>query len=275
MTNREARRVGSRRRRRIWLGASAGCIAVGALLVATQVSSRTQHLSRAQTKAVINRRVDALLAGIPQQGDALGSPRAPITLQVFGDLQCLDVKYWFGEYLPAIIHEFVRPNVLRIEYRAMKTDTLNPEEFVVEHTAARAAGAQNLMWNFLATFYYEQKPEYTNYATEQYLTSIAEQVRELDLARWNRERIPAYANGAIAENRMARRAGFHDTPAFRIGRTGGALSDLSGRHVIVYPKYRFRASPNGRTVPTRLKAYAHPVSPVDTEDIREAIKKEY
>ena len=32
--------------------------------------------------------VDALLAGIPQKGNTLGNPKAPVTLQEFADLQC-------------------------------------------------------------------------------------------------------------------------------------------------------------------------------------------
>jgi protein-disulfide isomerase len=227
-----------------------------------------------QGKAGIERRVSALLAGISQRGNALGSPRAPITLQVFGDLQCIDVKYWFVEDLPAIIKDFVRPNVLRLEYRAMKTDTLNPDEFVLEHTAARAAGAQDVMWKFLATFYYEQKREYTHYVTDQYLAEIAERVQELDLVRWNRERVQLYVKSVIDDNRAARKFGFHDTPAFRIGRTGGALRDFSGHNVIVYHKYHFRTAPNGETVVARQKTYAHPLSLVNAGDIQETLTKQ-
>jgi hypothetical protein len=197
-----------------------------------------------------------------------------MTLQVFGDLQCFDVRYWFVKDLPAIIKDFVRPNVLRLEYRAMKTDTLNRTEFVVEHTAALAAGTQNAMWNFLATFYYEQEREYTSYVTEQYLTGIAEQIPYLDLIRWNRARSPAYAKSVVADNHTARRLGFHDTPGFRIGRTGGTLRDFSGRNVLVYHKYRFETGPDKEPVETRQKAYAHPLSLVDVEDIREALRKQ-
>jgi hypothetical protein len=274
MSSRGSKGVGSRRRRLAAGGTLAVCGVIGALLIATHVGSSSRRVSAAQTEALIDRRVNALLAGIPQQGNALGSPRAPITLQVFGDLQCINVKYWFVGDLPVIIKDFVRTNMIRLEYRAMKTDTLNPTEFVVEHTAARAAGAQNLMWNFLGTFYYEQKTEYTRYVTEQYLTAIAEQVHELDLTSWNRERIPAFARGVIADNRMARRLGLHDTPGFRIGRTGGALRDFSGSTIIIYHKYRFRTAPNGETVVTRLKALARPLSLVNAEDIREVLRKQ-
>jgi hypothetical protein len=93
--------------------------------------------------------VAGLLRGIPQHGNTLGSPGAPITLQVFGDLECIDVKQWFGFLLPAILKELVRTNIVRLEYRSLKTDTLNPTVFVAQQTAALAAGAQGRMWNFL------------------------------------------------------------------------------------------------------------------------------
>jgi protein-disulfide isomerase len=271
-----SRATGSRSRRRlIWLSSSAFCVALAAVVLLTQIGSSAHQASAAEARARIDRHVRALLAGIPQQGNTLGSPRAPITLQVFGDLECLDVKYWFRDYLPAIINDFVRPNVLRIEYHAMETDTLWPRVFVAEHTAALAAGTQDQMWNFLATFYYEQGIEYTRYVTEQYLEGIAEQVPGLDLTRWNNDRVISLAKTVVADNKTARSMGFYDTPAFRIGQTGGPLRKLSGRYIIIYKKFRFRPGPHGETIVTPIPhSRAHPLSLIEARDIKKAIGKE-
>lgn len=267
---------GSRSKARLaWLSVCAACVLLGAYVLLAQVSPSARHKSVAEADARIDRQVSALLAGIPQHGNTLGSPRAPITLQVFGDLECLDVKYWFVSYLPAIINDFVRPNALRIEYRAMKTDTLNPKVFVVQQTAALAAGAQDAMWHFLAIFYHEQGIEYTNYVTEQYLDRIAGQVPGLDLSRWNNDRAVSLAKTVVADDHTARTVGFYDTPAFRIGRTGGILRKFSGRYIIVYKRFRFRTGPHGETITTPIpNSHAHPLSLIDAQDIQETIERE-
>jgi protein-disulfide isomerase len=272
---RSSRAPGWRSKGRLaWLGACAVCAVLGASVLITQLSSPAQHASAADANVLIDRQVSALLAGIPQQSNTLGSPLAPVTLQVFGDLECLDVRDWFVSLLPAIINDLVRPNVLRIEYRAMKTDTLKPNVFVVQQTAALAAGAQGRMWNFLATFYHEQGREYTDYVSEQYLDGIAQQVPDLDLARWKNDRVLRLAKTVVADNRTARMLGFYDTPAFRIGRTGGKLRKFSGRYGLVYKKYHFRPGPNGETTVTPIpNSHAHPVSLVQAHDIKEAIEK--
>lgn len=194
---------------------------------------------------------------------------------MFGDLECLDAKNWFVSLLPAIIHEFVRTNVVRLEYRAMKTDTINPQVFVTQQTAALAAGSQDRMWNFLMTFYYEQGREYTDYVTEQYLDQIAQQVPRLDVTRWDDGRTIRFAKAVVADNRTAHALGFHDTPAFRIGRTGGELRRFSGQHVVIYPRYSRALTPKGEVVGAGKPAgYMNPLALVDARDVRTAIEAE-
>jgi hypothetical protein len=144
--------------------------------------------STAQQDARIDHHVSALLAGIPQNGRTLEYPTAPMTLQVFADLEDNDNQRWFLLLLPAIIHRFVRAGILKIEYRSFKTNTINPETFVKQQTVAVAAGAQHKLWNFIYTFYYEQGTEYTPYATESYIDNIASQVSGLNIALWHQDR---------------------------------------------------------------------------------------
>ncbi len=231
----------------------------------------------AVTHAAIDKEVSKLLAGIPQHGNTLGSPTAPITLQIFGDLECLVVKWWFVEgELSGIIEKFVRPNVVKIEYRAMKTDTLNRRTFVVQQTAALAAGAQGRMWNFLETFYHEQGREYTPYVTEEYLDGIAQQVPGLELEQWGRDRTISLARSVVADDHAAYFSlKFYNTPSFLIGRTGGRLHFLRGRHPYIFLKWKFRRAPNGEPVaPERPIGRARPLYLVDSIDIKKAVERE-
>lgn len=184
----------------------------------------------------IDDEVSTLLEGIPQQGRTLGSPAAPVTLQVFADLKDVDSKRWVLTLLPAIIHEFVRTNILKIEYISFKTNTLDPKTFIEQQTAAVAAGAQNNLWNYIEIFYHEQGQEYTAYVTENYLDNIANQIPELDIKQWHRDRDSGRrAEQVVTDDHTARAEGIHVTPAYRLGRTGDQLQDFNGSEAITFP----------------------------------------
>lgn len=225
-------------------------------------------------RANVDRSVSNLLAGIPQSGNALGQPTAPITLQVYGDLECFSVRAWFLAYLPSIINKFVRTNVLRIEYHSLETDTLWPSVFLVQQAAGIAAGHQSKMWNFLETFYAEQGVEYRHYLTNRFLNAIADQVPGLNLERWATDsNSRGRRRTVMADDRFARSVGFHDTPAFRLGRTGQSLTDFAGRNVVVFHKPLVTRAANGeRVIVGEKQELGHPLSMIDTYDLKAAIK---
>jgi protein-disulfide isomerase len=183
----------------------------------------------------IDGEVKALLAGIPQKGQTLGDPTAPVTLQVFADLEDNDSKRWFLALLPGIIRELVRTGRLRIEYRSFKTNTIGSETFVKQQAAALAAGAQDQLWNYVDIFYHEQGEEYTPYVTESYLDSIARQIPTLDIAQWSKDRSDdSRIEQVVEEDQQGRADGIHVTPMYRIGRTGGPLRNFTGGEYILY-----------------------------------------
>lgn len=250
--------TGSPRDKRRLVQAGLGAILLAAALAPLIAVSLAGGGGRPPNR-VVDREVAALLAGIPQQGDALGQPKAPVTLRVYTDLECLTARGWVLELLPAIIRRFVRSGEMRIEFRSFKTDTHNPSTFLNQQTAAIAAGAQDRLWNFVETFYYEQGTEYTPYATERYIDGIAGQVPGLRPAQWHSYRESGrLAEQVVADDRQVRELGFHDTPAFMIGRTGGQMKKLTGRHIVLqFPGF-------GRM--------HNSVSLIDTQDLQKAIE---
>lgn len=171
--------------------------------------------SRGISKKQVDQEVTTLLAGIPQQGATLGSPQAPITVQVFADLECPTVRSFVVSYLPSIVGTWVRSGSVKLEYRSLETDTLNERTFFRQEVAALAAGRQDKMWNFILTFLHEQEPEYTGYATESFLTDIATQVPGLKLARWRHDREDALLSQHVALNAQSAHArNFRSTPSF-------------------------------------------------------------
>jgi protein-disulfide isomerase len=163
--------------------------------------------------------VASLLAGIPQRGNTLGDPRAPVAVQYFADLQCPFCRRFTLGTLPSLIRNYVRGGKLKIEYRSLETATRDPEAFKAQQVAALAAGKQNKMWNFIDLFYHEEGRENSGYVTERYLQELAQQVTGLNLIAWTAARNDAQlANTITGDARAARNAGVRSTPSFLIRR---------------------------------------------------------
>lgn len=203
-------------------------VAVVAVIVATSGGpsvAESKSFSSAEKSAI--RRTEALLAGIPQHGAALGDPQAPVTLQLFGDLQCAEVRQVMLGAVPVLIRHWVRDGKLRIVYRSIETDTHDEPEFRKQQIAALAAGEQRKMWAFIDLFYREQQPVFTHYADDAFLEGIAAQAG-VDLRRWAEEReVEGWAreigtDEALWSEKFPRRI----TPLFLIGPTGGEARPL-------------------------------------------------
>jgi protein-disulfide isomerase len=176
------------------------------------------------------RRTYALLAGIPQRGSVLGYREAPVTLQFFGDLQCLDSRYVMLGALPFLIRRWVRTGKLQIRYRSTESDTSGAggwPEFREQQVAALAAGKQGKLWHFVDVFYREQGPEFTGYADEAFLHEIAV-LTGLELEHWASERefSEDFVSQIEADGALAKKKGLESTPSFLIGPTGGIARPL-------------------------------------------------
>jgi protein-disulfide isomerase len=159
--------------------------------------------------------VISLLAGIPQRGNTLGDPNAPVAVQFFGDLECPFCRRFTLGALRSLIGRYVRGGKLKIEYRSLQTATRDPETFEIQQIAALAAGKQNKMWNYIELFYHEQGRENSGYVTEGYLQGLAQQVSGLNLIAWTAARAdPELASTLTADARAAADAGATRTPTF-------------------------------------------------------------
>ena len=80
----------ARRTRLTQLGIVLAVVVVGivAVLIATGGGEKKGIPSSPTGQQGVTKEVSSLVAGIPQNGNILGSPTAPVTLQYFGDLEC-------------------------------------------------------------------------------------------------------------------------------------------------------------------------------------------
>jgi protein-disulfide isomerase len=220
----------ARRKRLIQLGgaAIAAVVVIGVIVaVSTSGSGKPPAAHSAQGESAVTE-VNSLLAGIPQTGNLLGDPKAPVTLQYFGDLECPICKEFTLGALPSLINNYVRPGKMKIEYRSMETATREPPVFDEQQTAALAAGKQNLMWYFVELFYHQQGEEDSGYVTPTYLHERAEQVPGLDVAKWEEDRQDPTLGAQLQKDKEAvGEHGFTGTPSFLLGKSGGTLSVYS------------------------------------------------
>jgi len=223
----EAEAASAKRRTRLTqLGIVAGIVVaiIVVILLATGGGSKTAIPKNSKEVNATVGEVTSLLQGIPQSGNTLGNPNAPVTLQYFGDLECPVCKAFTLGALPSLIQSYVRSGKLKIEYHAMETATREPATFNTQQIAALAAGKQKKAWHYLELFYHQQGEEDSGYVTESYLQNLARQVPGLNFAAWSAARNdPALATSITSDAQAANVNAFRGTPSFLIGKTGGTL----------------------------------------------------
>lgn len=207
----------------------AGLVAAG-IVILTKGSVQTKEAATSSTSTQAAEAVttaDSLLAGIPQQGNVLGSPKAPITLQYFGDLQSTACKEFTVGALPTIILRWVRGGQLRIVYRSLQTATHEARQFAMQQAAALAAGKQGKMWDYIELLYLEKEEAGTNYVTTAYLEDIARQVPGLNLPQWAKDISDrALIDQLETDRKTAKSMDLATTPTFLLGKTGGKAKEL-------------------------------------------------
>lgn len=166
-------------------------------------------------------RVTNMLRGIPQQGTALGSPTAPVTLLAFADPQCPYCGVWERDALPSIVTRYVRPGKVRIVFEGMAF--VGPDSGTALRTALAAAG-QNRFWNVMALLYENQGVENTGWVTEPLLGAIGGAVPGLDTGRMLADRNSTVVNDAVGgASSLAQQIGVHSTPSFALGPKSGGV----------------------------------------------------
>ena len=230
------------RRTRLMVTAGIIGVAVVALVVAIVVSTNGGHKGNtkinASTKAAALRTVKSELAGIPQSGNVLGNPNAPITLVEYGDLVCPICRDFAVTTEPQIIKTLVKTGKAKLEYRGFETasQTANGSEYVATQVAARSAGLQNREWTYILLMYREQPQtlngqpaEEVSYITPKYLQDLAAQVPGLNLIKWQSHLADVtLANDVTTDGQAALASGAQGTPAVTVtGPKGSALDQES------------------------------------------------
>jgi len=166
--------------------------------------------------------VHALFHGIPQDGETLGSAKAPVTLVEYIDLQCPFCQEFETQVMPDVVKRFVRTGKVKVEARVLAF--IGPDS-VRGRDAMIAAGLQRKAFDFAALLYDNQRTENTGWLSDGMVASAASSIPGLDPQTLFRQR-GSQQVGALAAgyDKAAAADGVHQTPTLYTGVSGGPLS---------------------------------------------------
>jgi protein-disulfide isomerase len=167
------------RRGRLWVIAIIALFLFGLGYAIVDIS--TQKPGRAVVELEGVGDAQRIFGGIPQAGDRVGSDNAPVTIQVFNDLQCSNCREDFLSTIPTLVEDYARPGDVKLLYRHY-SNAENPEE--LGFYGAEAAADQGYGWQYTYLFFRNQDEAERFGIDDDYLASIAGGVEELDLPEW-------------------------------------------------------------------------------------------
>jgi protein-disulfide isomerase len=167
------------RRGRIWV-ILALVIAVGAIGYAV-VNIATQKAGRDVVHIAGISEAQEIFGGVPQEGDRLGSSDAPVSIQIFNDLQCSSCREDFLSTIPGLVNGYARPGDVKLLYRHYSVSE-SPQE--LGFYGAEAAAQQGYGWQYTYLFFRNQDEAKRFGIDQDFLDSVAGGIEELNEPEW-------------------------------------------------------------------------------------------
>jgi protein-disulfide isomerase len=167
------------RRGRLWivlaLTIAAGAIGYAIVNIATQEAGRdVVHLSGISE-------AQEIFGGVPQEDDRLGSADAPVSIQVFNDLQCSSCQDDFLGTVPGLVDGYARPGDVKLLFRHYSNSESVQE---LGFYGAEAAAEQGYGWQYVYLFFRNQDEAERFGVDQDYLDTIAGGIEELNVPEW-------------------------------------------------------------------------------------------
>lgn len=217
--------VGNRRRHTIVGACVVALLALGALIGIQQLSGGDSIVA-ADPATLVNVDVaKATLAGIPETKGVLGSPTAPTTITVYGDLRCPVCKEWDAAEAPDVIADVVKPGQAKLGLRLWAILGPNSE---AAHRAGYAAMQQDELWLYATIVYYNQGNEQRDWFTDSFARAVAT-AAGLDLKKFDADRESEAAGQMIDEvDANAQALGLTGTPTIGVAKRSDEPAFFSG-----------------------------------------------
>ena len=167
------------RRGRLWivLALSLALITLGYALV--EISTKEAGREVVRVDGIVS--AQRIFGGVPQEGDRVGSADAPVSIQVFNDLQCGSCAEAFLGTVPSLVEDYARPGEAKLLMRHYSF-ARNPLE--VGFFAAEAAAEQGYGWQYAYLFFRNQDEAERFGIGDELLESLAGSIGELEVGEW-------------------------------------------------------------------------------------------
>jgi protein-disulfide isomerase len=138
-----------------------------------------------------------IFSGIPQEGERLGSADAPVSIQVFADMQCGSCREDFLATIPRLTEDYARPGDAKLLLRHYSI-AQNPLE--LGFFGAEAAAEQGYGWQYTYLFFRNQDEAERFGVGDELMETLAGSIAGLEIPEWKKFLEENSGNeGAIAQ----------------------------------------------------------------------------
>ena len=167
------------RRGRLWVILALGLALTVLAYAVVELSTRKAGRDVVRVEGISA--AQELFGGLPQEGDRLGPDDAPVSIQVFDDLQCGNCRADFLATIPALVEGYVRPGEAKLLMRHYSVAE-NPLE--LGFFGAEAAAQQGYGWQYTYLFFLNQAEAERFGVDNELMASLAGSIGELDVPEW-------------------------------------------------------------------------------------------
>jgi protein-disulfide isomerase len=169
------------RRGRLWVALA---LALGAFALAyTLIEISTKEAGREFVRVEGISAAQRTFGGVPQEGDRVGSADAPVSVQIFNDLQCGTCADAFLDTVPPLVESYARPGEAKL---LMRHYSFARNALQLGFFGAEAAAEQNYGWQYSYLFFRNQGEAERFGISDEFLEELAASVGELDVDEWRR-----------------------------------------------------------------------------------------
>jgi protein-disulfide isomerase len=204
----------SKKRKSLYLGIAVLVVAAAGVFLLTRGTSSTNSNTLPLFPLVVT-----------SQNPVLGSKSAPYSILEFGDFQCPTCDYWYKTQEKIIVQNLVNPGKAKLvwfDFIIYNSDSR------LAASAAYAAGEQGKFWEFHDLLYANQGQANSGWATQQLMTSFAQQLG-LDLTAFTQSMTVGKYNSLLDANfRAGEQVGINGTPTFFVVGPAGQFVTVVG-----------------------------------------------
>jgi protein-disulfide isomerase len=167
------------RRGRIWVLLALGLVTVALGYALVSIATREPGPSSVRVAGIGT--AQAVFGGVRQAGDRLGASDAPVSIQIFNDLQCSTCRPDFLNTVPRLVESHVRTGRVKL---LMRHYSVSRSSLELGFFGAEAAAEQGYGWQYTYLFFRNQDEAERFGVADKFLESLAGSILELDVREW-------------------------------------------------------------------------------------------